>query len=599
MNELYRRWFEPPSIQTAVSSMLRKFGSVPRSQSENVQRDRGRLQKKYTMIAAGGAVVFLIVVIGVLSFFAPQPKEKQANYGGLALLSLVVVAGAGAAAYFTCGNNNRIRAERDGAFEQLCRRHPGLRPARRTEIEGPGVGTVPWFHSEEWIHTYGLASGEYEGVRLIAVECTHVVDPILVTTDSRFVQGLAGLASSRHKRLFLRAMDATIFVEPLPNVSDLLFVPRMDPSRAYYKQALEKQDCDLADVYKLPRALRRKYWMAAAEPEECGGLFATELPALLASRKWCIVQVVGGYCVVLTSQWHGNYPRRAPHTAEAIADDLAFAHAVYRQLRRFSTAGDDMSSVAEYESEAVATAAVPMGEASIDVGDRAEPTPISRAAAEEQASFGPRTERSVEPATAAHAASAPTRRKRRRRPHSILAKLCLFGFGIPLFLFGLLGTIAFSVNRQRGLTAGSWPQAEARVTDSGMDVQTRHRNGQEVMQFKPRVSYEYEVGGQQFTGNRIQYGVASATMNKHEADRVLARYPKDAAVKVHYVANRPEVSVLEPGLQEESKLIVYLWVTGALTLLGFLMNGYAVIGKRVCGNLSRETCGKLPRTWAP
>jgi hypothetical protein len=361
MNDLHRRWFQPPSIQAAVSSMARKFEDVPPAQSEKVQDDRGHLQKKYAVIAAGGAAVFLAVVIGVLVLFAPKEREHEANYGGLALLSLGLVAAAGGATYFMCGSNNETRARRDQAFEELCRHNPGLRPARRIEIEDSSVGTVPWFESEEWIHVYGLASGEYEGSRVITVECTHVVDSILATTDSRLMQGLAGLASNKHQRLFLRAMEATIFVEPLPNVPDLVFVPRTDPSRAYYKRALEEQDCDLAKVFKLPRTLRSKYWMAAAEPEECAALFATELPALLAARKWCIVQVVGGHCVVMTSQWHGNFPGRAPNTVEAIAEDLAFAHAVYRQLRRLSTCvADDSAGAAQCTPQAVPdTLAVP------------------------------------------------------------------------------------------------------------------------------------------------------------------------------------------------------------------------------------------------
>jgi hypothetical protein len=530
--------------------MMSRLADVPRQQSDRVQSERDHLKAKYTMIAAGGAIVFLLVLIGILVVFVPKPEGREANYGGLGLICLSVVAAAGAATYLTCGNNNQKRAQRDKAFEELCQRYSGLRPGRRTEIEGSSIGTIPWFHSEEWSHAYGLVSGEYEDSQIIAVECTQVVDPILATTDSRLMQGLAGIASGKHKRLFLRAMDATIFVEPLPNVSDLLFVPRTDPSRAYYKRDLEQQDCDLANVFKLPRELRRKYWMAAAEPEECGGLFTTELPALLASQKWCIVQVVGGHCVVLTSQWHGNYPGRAPSTLAAITENLAFAQAVYRQLRLFSKNGTDSSA--------------PAG------GQEPQPTSATTSTLES----------SAEPVAAAQVVAAPTPDKPRRRPHSMLAKLGLLGIGIPLLLIGLLSTLAFYLDWQRGLAAGSWPQADARVIDSGVDAQIRHRKGQEVRRFKPRVSYEYEVNGQRFTGDRVKYGVASATMSEDEADQVLARYPKGAAAKVHYLAERPHISVLQPGLQEESKLIAYMWVTGAFTLMGTIMSVYALIGKR-------------------
>jgi hypothetical protein len=553
VNDLYRRWFERPSIQAAVSCMLRRFENVPPAQSDHVRNERAGLQLKNTGIAVGGAVLFLVMLIGVLLLCAPTVPGREADYGCLALLCFGVVGGAGVITYLVSGMNNQCRAQRDEAFEELCRRHPGLQCARRVEVDDGCVGTVPWFHSEEGRHAYGLVSGEYQGSRIVTVECTHVVDPILAATDSRLLQGLASVASSRQKRLFLHAMQATVFVEPLPHVSDLLFVPRQDASRAYYRRALERQNCDLDDVFRLPRSLRNKYWMAAAEPGACGALFATELPGLLASRKWCMVQVVGGHCVVMTSHWHGNHPGRAPSTVEEIAADLEFAHAVYQQLKQSSTS--------------VVIPPSGMGDCGERVTGRS--TPATQAA---------------ESATAAHATVAPRRKNpRRRRPHSALAKCCLLGIGVPLFLVGLLMTTVYFTDRQKGLAAAAWPQADARIVDSGVEVDARHRGGKKVERYKPRVSYEFGVDGERFTGNRINFGIISPTEDKKQADRVLARYPKQALVKVHYLAECPRFSVLEPGVQQDGTMIACMCVTGTCMLIGLFLSGYALIGKRIPG----------------
>ncbi len=585
MNDLDCRWFDPAEIQSAVRTMWNQCRRAPAGQVDAVQQSRRKQQTKTALIAGGGALVFVVLVIGGLLLFAEPEAGKKPKYGPLAALCLTVIGGAGIGVYYLCGANNQQRAKRDAAFEQLSRNLPGLRPAGRTEFEADFVGTVPWYMTEEWIHAYGLAAGSYQGEEIVVVECTHVIDPVLATTDSRVMQGLSGLVANKHKRLYLRAMEATVFAGPLENVSDMLFVPQTDPSRAYYKRALRQQDCNLADVFNLPRALRKKYWMAAADPDACGDIFASQLPDLLAARKWCIVQVVGGHCVVITSHWHGNFPGRAPNTAEAIEDDLTFAHAVYRQLKQISQGG---AGVSEAEDEFLPgptpdfTAGVAAGEAASFAGnDIAGSTALATAVAEPAANVPPRADYSADVAKVAQAARPRTSRVRRRRPHSLLAKTCLVGIGFPLFLFCLLATLGLSLERHRGLAAGDWPQTDARVTDSRTDIQIRHRDGQEVKQFKPLVSYEYEVGGARFTGKRLEYGLVLASMDKQQADLFLAKYQKGAAVNVHYLAEHPDVSVLEPGLQEESTLVIIIWVMGAFALVGMLMCVWAVIGKRV------------------
>jgi hypothetical protein len=497
---------------------------------------------KTMLVAGGGAVAFILILIGAVLVFGKPKEGKKPNYGRLATLCVTVVGIAGAGAYYVCGQNNEKRAKRDAAFEALGQRFRGLRSARRTEIGGDCVGTIPWFMSEEWIHAYGLASGKYQNEEIIVVECTHVIDPILVTTDSKIMQGLSGVVSHKHQRLYLRAMEATVFAEPLENVTDLVFVPQMDASRAYYKRALGGQDCDLANVFKLPRRLRQKYWMAAAAPDECDGLFATDLPVLLHNRKWCIVQVVGGHCVVMTSQWHGNHPGKAPGTEEAITENLDFAHAVYRELRRFND-----------------------GEASVQ----------STTFASEQTSPDAMDAADVPSATPAPSPEERTVMKKHgsRRPHSLLAKFLLFGIGLPLFLIGVLAVLGMWIGLHQGRAAHNWPQVEAVILTSRVDANNSGR-------MAPMVCYQYTVDGKKYSNDCIQQGPTRRTRDKREVERELARYPVGAVVKAHYHPRRPGTSVLVPGVKDESTVLGVMIFTGSIAAAGLLMCVYGAAGKK-------------------
>lgn len=84
-----------------------------------------------------------------------------------------------------------------------------------------------------------------------------------------------------------------------------------------------------------------------------------------------------------------------------------------------------------------------------------------------------------------------------------------------------------------------------------------------------RVKYEYFVGGQRYTSNRVRFG-----MNR--ADNVFGRYPKGAAVTVYYDPAQVRISVLQPGSLSQW-LSMTLWgaipgIPGmALCLLGFFV----------------------------
>lgn len=68
----------------------------------------------------------------------------------------------------------------------------------------------------------------------------------------------------------------------------------------------------------------------------------------------------------------------------------------------------------------------------------------------------------------------------------------------------------------------------------------------EIRYFDPVVDYIYEVNGQRYGGWKIRSGMVHANW-RGPADRLVSRYPKDAAVDVYVNPKNPQDAVLEPG----------------------------------------------------
>lgn len=91
-------------------------------------------------------------------------------------------------------------------------------------------------------------------------------------------------------------------------------------------------------------------------------------------------------------------------------------------------------------------------------------------------------------------------------------------------------------NIQMAKASTAWPGVDGLVTAA-----ERKRI---ALRMQPRVTYSYAVNGVNFTSNRVSF---AAAIPKKEIDNVLARYPVDQAVTVHYQPDNPAQAALEPG----------------------------------------------------
>ncbi len=63
----------------------------------------------------------------------------------------------------------------------------------------------------------------------------------------------------------------------------------------------------------------------------------------------------------------------------------------------------------------------------------------------------------------------------------------------------------------------------------------------------PQVDYEYSVNDQAYQNDRVAYMEADA-VDWDSAEEIVSRYREESTVRVYYSPNKPQRSVLEPGL---------------------------------------------------
>ena len=110
----------------------------------------------------------------------------------------------------------------------------------------------------------------------------------------------------------------------------------------------------------------------------------------------------------------------------------------------------------------------------------------------------------------------------------------------------LAGAIGFQIYGSRRMAAASaWPVAEGRVLESNLAGGPRggtRRGGS--MTYRPRISYEYDVGGRTYRGDRIWLLTESASSDPSGANDLLAAYPQGGTGPVRYNPDDPADSAL-------------------------------------------------------
>ncbi len=145
----------------------------------------------------------------------------------------------------------------------------------------------------------------------------------------------------------------------------------------------------------------------------------------------------------------------------------------------------------------------------------------------------------------------------------------LQGFTIlAIMLFPVAAWFFAGVRRDVALSqiSRSWPTVPGVLEQRSIDQRSTLRGNTYAIS----LSYSYEVGGRKYHGDRLAFAPSRLDAGAL-LDGLLAKYPPNAAVTVHYNPIDPEDSVLEtddaPARQRMGRVIMLLLLPIGLALL--------------------------------
>ena len=139
-------------------------------------------------------------------------------------------------------------------------------------------------------------------------------------------------------------------------------------------------------------------------------------------------------------------------------------------------------------------------------------------------------------------------------------------FPLIFVAVGIATLIFVSKGIALGKASLGWPETEGKILSS--KVGSRRSSKNKSTRYSPKISYQYSVNEQDFTGNKIRIGGISST-NHRKANTYVKRYPAGKAVAVYYDPQDPATALLESGIG--THVYVALGSGVAFTLAGIAM----------------------------
>lgn len=112
----------------------------------------------------------------------------------------------------------------------------------------------------------------------------------------------------------------------------------------------------------------------------------------------------------------------------------------------------------------------------------------------------------------------------------------------------LLMALALIQDRVRlllaGLESADWPTVTGTVVDA---TATTVAGAQVGLGWRVRISYEYEVGERNFSGDRLRFSRRLGGRTREQAEQAVVSYAPGGPIEVHYDPEQPARSVIVPG----------------------------------------------------
>lgn len=118
----------------------------------------------------------------------------------------------------------------------------------------------------------------------------------------------------------------------------------------------------------------------------------------------------------------------------------------------------------------------------------------------------------------------------------------------------LVSLVAFSIiaisghNMYRGFKSGTWPSVKGKVLKSEIleHRYSRTESPGRRTEYRASVDYQYEVDGKTYFNNNISYKASKTSYSAVMTE--LQKYPENSSHIIYYNPEKPEESVLDPGM---------------------------------------------------
>lgn len=116
-------------------------------------------------------------------------------------------------------------------------------------------------------------------------------------------------------------------------------------------------------------------------------------------------------------------------------------------------------------------------------------------------------------------------------------------------VFGLILVIVSIRSKKKAKAAQAWPTMPGVILSSHVEEHvSRDSDGDRNTTYKPVAAYQYTIMGLVYTGSRIAFG--ANTFSRKKGESIIALYPVNQPVMVHYNPDKPMDAALETVVQE-------------------------------------------------
>jgi hypothetical protein len=119
----------------------------------------------------------------------------------------------------------------------------------------------------------------------------------------------------------------------------------------------------------------------------------------------------------------------------------------------------------------------------------------------------------------------------------------------------------------RARASRRWIVGEAEIVSATLR-ESRGRGGEP--EFKPIVSFRYQHEGREYIGTRVAFGYYQPC-DRRSADQFIAHFAPGTRRQVNICPTRPQLSVLEPGLQYN------IWAWLIVSFVGVIVGGNIIL----------------------